>query len=278
MKALFGRKFLEQKNLKEAALFEHKFWLQILGDHSRFIMNSLSQEEISYIKEAQSFIILFDALLEKSHKPLAVDELSAFNQEIYEAVIKIRNFKLTILKHQIEDKIAISLPPTFINHMLNELDEYLGILNFLLNKRTPQTNAFCLHLLWLSDGTGHAETLASDLDMSQKELIHVSQTYAKRFTNLYLRTIEFTGYTRTNIYDFPALNELNKDANDTMTGFKKLLIDLEEAILAKKVLGTLMPLTLDHMFREECYYLTKLSMVSEIKSPNCDPTMPRIEL
>ena len=35
---------------------------------------------------------------------------------------------------------------------------------------------------------------------------------------------------------------------------------------------------INHMIREECYYLTKLSMVSHIKNPECDPTKSRIEV
>lgn len=63
-----------------------------------------------------------------------------------------------------------------------------------------------------------------------------------------------------------------------MSCFKKFLEELKEGIIKKKVLGTLAPLSPDHMFREECYYLTKLSMISDIKEPECDPTKPRIEL
>ena len=33
----------------------------------------------------------------------------------------------------------------------------------------------------------------------------------------------------------------------------------------------------EQMFREECYYLTKLSMVSEIDTTECNPTEPRVE-
>ena len=59
--------------------------------------------------------------------------------------------------------------------------------------------------------------------------------------------------------------------------FKKFLKELEELVRSKKVLGSLQPLLLDHMYREECYYLTKLSFVSEVKAPECDPTKPRQE-
>ncbi|MDD4402872.1 MAG: DUF2935 domain-containing protein [Desulfitobacteriaceae bacterium] len=44
----------------------------------------------------------------------------------------------------------------------------------------------------------------------------------------------------------------------------------------KTVLGIIDPLIPDHMLREECYYLFKLSAVSDVESPTCDPGKPRI--
>jgi hypothetical protein len=41
--------------------------------------------------------------------------------------------------------------------------------------------------------------------------------------------------------------------------------------ISKEALGIIMPLMLDHMYREECYYLTKLAEVSEVKRPECNP-------
>lgn len=266
-----------ENNIKEISLFEHRFWLQILGDHSRFILNSLSPKENHFVHKANEFINLFDNLLAKSCKLISNENLHELNYKAYSAAMKIREFKLIILSKQIEDKIYINLPPTFINHMLNELEEYLTILNDLIKGNIPQISDLNLHLLWLLDGSGHAQTIASTLDMTQKELIKTSKEYSKIFTDLYLRTIEYRGYTRTDICEFPALKKHNIDANEVMSCFKNFLKELETAVQEKKVLGTIYPLMLDHMFREECYYLIKLSMVSNIEAPNCDPTKPRIE-
>lgn len=264
-------------NIKEMVLFEHRFWLQILGDHSRFILNALSPTEESFIETANKFIDIFDDLLKKSHESLSQEDLETLNNQAYSAAMKIREFKLQILTKQITDKISISLPPTFISHMLNELDEYLFILTTLIKGKSPNTRPIHLHLLWLPDGSGHASTIASNLDTTQKELIKRSKEYSKEFNNLYLRTIDYNGYTRTNIFDFPALSKLNYDVSNIMGSFKNFLDALRDAIIDKLVLGTLVPLAADHMHREECYYLTKLSMVSDTKDPNCDPTKPRIE-
>lgn len=102
-------------------LFEHQFWLQILGDHSRFILNALSPKEVSFIQQANEFIDLFDNLLKRSRQPLSKEDIPALNNHAYDAAMKIREFKLSILNRHITGKIAISLSPTFISHMINEL-------------------------------------------------------------------------------------------------------------------------------------------------------------
>ncbi|PQP91160.1 DUF2935 domain-containing protein, partial [Paenibacillus sp. AR247] len=49
--------------MNEEALFEHRFWLQILGDHARFIYNALASKEVKDVQTAASFVQWFDRLL-----------------------------------------------------------------------------------------------------------------------------------------------------------------------------------------------------------------------
>lgn len=264
-------------NIKEMTLFEHQFWLQILGDHSRFILNSLSPNEKYLIKHAKEFKELFDNLLEVSRESLSKEDLKTLNCRAYESAIRLREFKFNLIDKHLKGKIAISLPPTFINHMVNELEEYIFNLVNLIGGNIPSSSPINLHLLWLPDGSGHAASIASDLDPTEKDLIKLSNEYSKKFDNLYLKTIEYNGYTRTGTCHFNALDSLNTTAGKVMVQFKNFLKELKEAVIDNKVLGIITPLILDHMFREECYYLTKLSMVSEISTPECDPRKPRIE-
>lgn len=259
-------------------LFEHHFWLQILGDHSRFILNALAPSEERFINKANLFKDRFDKLLEDSKKILNEENLNKLTIESYNTANELRQFKLNILSNQIVSKIAINLPPTFINHMINELEEYLYILSHYIKNTPLISNALHLHLLWLPDGAGHASYISSAVDFSEKQLIKISNTFCNYFEDLYLKTIEFKGYTRTKIYDFPALNILNEEANMQMVNFKILLERLKEGILKKEILGTLNVLAPDHMFREECYYQTKLSKVSNITPPKCDSTKPRVNV
>jgi hypothetical protein len=163
----------------EKVLFEHQFWLQILGDHSRFIFYSLTSIETEFILTAQEFIILFDRLLEQSRSQLSASELHEFNRNIYDAVVRLREFKLELLGMSIKSDLKSSLPPSFFN---------------------------------------------------------------------------------------------------AIAVFTEFLDSIRDQRMDQKVLGILMPLVADHMTREECYYIWKLSETTDnIRRPDCDPTRPRLE-
>lgn len=270
---------MNSERLRREILFEHRFWLQILGDHSRFILNALSPLEKDSIQEAEHFINIFDQLLDISgNEKLSDSEVHDLTLKAYRYAQEIREFKLHLLKRHLAQKIMIQLPPTFINHMLNELEEYLCILNFIMTKSIPKANPVHHHLLWLLDGAGHAAAIDSSLDDVEKILKEKSRNYASRFEALYQKAVEMAGYLRTKQNNFPALNRFNREAQGEILSFVSFLENIEELQLEKELLGRLDPLIPDHMLREECYYLTKLSEVSEIERPDCNPGKPRIEV
>lgn len=257
-------------------LYEHHFWLQILGDHSRLILNALPVQEDVLIQKSKNFIILFDKLLDMSRKEMSDIKINEFTMQCFKAAQDLKGFKIYIISKQLINKIRINLPPTFINHMLNELNEYLKILNCYINSQPYAPNPLHHHLLWLLDGSGHADGIAAFLDMSEKAQIKKSLQFGKSFRELYLKAIEFKGFTRTGLTDFPALDKLNNDAFFEMDSFKLFLEEIQYQTDEKKLLGTLPPLVTDHMYREECYYQTKLSQTTKIKKPDCDPAKPRM--
>lgn len=111
-----------------------------------------------------------------------------------------------------------------------------------------------------------------EYDFQQK-----SNQFTKQFEHFYLKAIELAGYLRTNINSFPALNRFNHQAEMEIQLFRVFLHELADLRLNDELLGVLTPLMADHMSREECYYLMKLSEVSDVKSPDCYPTRPRLE-
>lgn len=161
---------MDLTNYSEAAIFEHKFWLQVLGDHARFILNALSPKETMTIQKASYFINVFDQLLLEANKQLTEEQLNALTQQAYHYAQEIRLFKLELIKRQLTKDIVIELPPTFINHMVNEVEEYLLVLCFLLAKQIPTTSSVYQHLVWLLDAGGHAAAIDSGLDAVEKKL------------------------------------------------------------------------------------------------------------
>ena len=112
---------------EKTARFEHCFWLQILGDHSRFIYEALAPVQKEEIEKTSIFIRVFDALLDQAKSSDSMQLTAKAEAE----VIKLREFKLELLRKHLIGKIKIHLSPTFFNHMINELEEYLRILKHL---------------------------------------------------------------------------------------------------------------------------------------------------
>ena len=265
-------------NYTAAVLFEHRFWLQVLGDHARFIKDSLSPDERDEIQSAEYFINIFDQLLIQARQPLTDVKIDALNREAFRYAKEIRAFKLDLIKQHLVGDIKIELPPTFLNHMVNEVDEYLRVLGYLMqNQALPVSHPVHHHLIWLLDAAGHASAITGSLDMVEKRLMETSDTFNQHFEEYYIKAVEMAGYMRTSLKQFPALSRFNFQVEAEIVYFKLFLRELLEMEMSNKVLSTLSPLMPDHMLREECYYLIKLAQSSEVKMPDCDPTRPRVE-
>lgn len=246
-------------NYLQHAVFEHRFWLRILKDHSQFIHDSLYPSETEDIKRANSFIQKFSQLLAYVNSIDANNAVS-FSLTVDEAVTQLKQFKFYILRKQLSGNINIHLSPTFINHMVNELEEYQNVLSYLKKGEVPPIfHELHHHLLWLLDASGHAGIIHDDLDSVERRLRQKSTTFAQHFEQFYLKAVELTGYLRSNIDSFPALTRFNQDVDLEMKLFKTFLRELEEMELSAEVLGTFTALMADHMLREEQYYLSKLA-------------------
>jgi hypothetical protein len=259
---------------ERTARFEHRFWLQILGDHSRFIFEALAPVQEAEINMASNFIVIFDTLLERAKS----DDLSSLTIEAEAEVMNLREFKLELIRKHLIGKIKIHLSPTFLNHMVNELEEYVRILNHLKSGEVPPIyHELHHHLLWLLDAAGHSEAISSNLDGVEKILKEKSNLFRNGFEGFYLKAVELAGYLRTGLTTFPALSRMNVDTQLEIKLFQNFLSELEELELSKQALGTFAPLMADHMFREECYYLMKLAESASLELPNCDPAKPRLK-
>lgn len=261
----------------ENILTEHRFWLQIMGDHSRFIFFSLSPIETEHLQRSQDFIISFDQILEQVNNSTSNEELELINKQIQPLILQFRDYKLLLLSLTLTSNIKIHLSSSIINDMVNELEEYLTILHIIQSNNKILFHSLHYHLLWLTDAIGHAATVLANLDFTEKDLIDKASIYEMQFADLLLKSKMMYGCLRTQLEDFPSLHRLNKQAETLVISFKDFLENLRDQRMDGQVLGTLSPLMADHMAREECYYLWKLSQTAGLtKRPDCDPSKPRI--
>ncbi|HET6871890.1 MAG TPA: DUF2935 domain-containing protein, partial [Sporolactobacillaceae bacterium] len=247
-------------------------------DHSRFVHDALGAEETAYIQNAKAFIETFDYLLEEARSQSTYDDLVQLSIRAKEAALALRLFKLEILKRQTTKPLKFHLTPTFLSHMVNELEEYLLVLEPLTHGECPPIiHEIHHHLLWLSDAYGHSGAIHDLLDGTEIVLKETTSNYTLLFKNLYLKAEEMAGLLRTGLTTFPALNRFNREVDLKMSLFRSFLSELKEWELSNEVLDILSPLMADHMGREECYYLIKLAEASGVTSfPDCDPTSPRV--
>lgn len=262
---------------ENGALFEHRFWLQILGDHARFIIQALPYSESQEIARAQRFISIFDELLRQARSANGSEDIRGLNQAAYSETIALRQFKLHLLTRQLSNTLTMSLPPTFFNHMLNELEEYVRILQALLAGRPVPVYAPLHHeLLWLLDAAGHAGTFVMSFDRVEADLLQKSYAFERTFRDLYLKAVELAGFARTMLQSYPAMERFHRQVDWEMALFRKFLAEIEEMELSGEALDTISPLIPDHMGREECYFLLKLAQSGAVAAPDCDPTKPRV--
>src|SRR5690606_22446311 len=273
-KAYFKGDLSVNRTFNQEALFETQFWMQILADHSKFLHDSFAPNEEERIAKAKHFEMTFHQLLESTDQFTNTQAFITIMNEGRDAARELRIFKLEIIKAQLVGEINISLTPSFINHMVNELDEWLRVSSFLVEgKNVPPTHALHHHLIWLLDAAGHAGGIVSKLDRVEKDLYKKSEKFVKEWEDFYVKAVEMVGFLRTSQYEFPALSRFNNDVELEMKIFKGFLEELEDMQLNKEILGVLTPLMADHMAREECYYLIKLAeSTKEINPPNCNPT------
>lgn len=259
--------------------YELIFWVQIMGDHSRFIKGSLMPDASNLVMVAENFIHLFDKLLDKVRQGSNINHDGDLIGEITTGVLSLREFKRELLSERLRNLPSTSLTPTFYNHMLNELERFLTVLTVGTPEGLTKENILGEHLLWSLDASGHAAALAGDLDKVEYCLRAEAKKFIKYFDELYIKAVELTGYYRSNPPVVqPVLEAFNLEIVKVMQDFMGYLDEIKEKIINNRVLSRLSPLIPDHMYREECYYLHKVAGSQPgIPKPECDPGRPRVE-
>lgn len=206
---------------------------------------------------------------------------------LLEVVISVLNLKKEVFAQLLVGEIIIHISPTFINHMLNEITDFLLTLSqylefdfeqlskeYNLQPLPTRDETLLNHHLWLLDAEGHIAILQNRLDPIEKESFKRSKKLRKKLKGLFIRAMEFIGYQRAT-QSFPALEELDILSMESIREMIELLEECERKVKNKEKLGTIMPLLVDHMIREEAYYLAKILGSGGLEAVKIDPRRER---
>jgi hypothetical protein len=257
---------------------ELRFWTQIMGDHARFIKNSLAPDQINFNLVTDNFMHIFDRFYEKVAHLDENKEPIRLITDINAAVLSFRDFKKELLSARLQNQPVTSLGPTFYNHMLNELEDFLKLLAEFEAGKSCEESILGQHLLWILDASGHAAILGGALDKVEFQLRKTVNAFEKDFDHLYIKVVELIGFFRSKPPAAgPALERYNLEAAAAIQKFMEFLMEMRQGVIKQKVLGRLLPLEPDHMWREECYYLLKIAEATPgYPKPDCDPGRPRV--
>lgn len=251
-------------NIKEEILF----WTEIMRDHSEFQFTNLSPKEVEYIAQTQYYMQLFESL---HHEVKGMDSNSApmdeanLIQRNMTALLNFIQFKRILVYRLMTCEIELGMPPSFLNHMINEAMEYYRVL-CMVQSTIPINGALeniRLHNVWLPDASGHASTVSAELDPTEEKMIKRADYFVKRFDSLFKKAVEmYQIFERTGLQDGSLTyfnEEVRKEIEDFIFFLEEIKIGRERCFLqATGVFGPLMP---DHMIREEKYYLYRIKLL-----------------
>lgn len=253
---------------------ENRFWLQVFGDKARIVHKELFPTETDLVARADAFIPLFDNLLAEA---AAGENQVDVNRKAYPIVQDFRHFLLVIIRTQISEKSAIGILPDYLGVYVNESELYLSYLYAAMQGAPFTMNALEVALVWTLNAYLGAVHLEDNLGTAFVDFKTKATDYSHGFLILYLRAQILDGFLRTGLKHFPMLDAFYNDLANHMTKYAEFVVDIIQLTEKRTFVGTLSLLDLDDLYRILCYVMKKLSEVSSIRPPACDPTAPRRE-
>jgi hypothetical protein len=260
------------------AVEEIYFWSGILENHAEFFLTNLSFRETEFNKSAQYYKNTFTNLHTEAQAMLPTANPASESMLIRRTlplVFSFIQFKRLALAHLLQCRIELGLPPTFVNHMINEAEEFYRILceYGTAQKPHPVLENIHLHKIWLPDAAGHAASIASDLDPTETVYIKEAEEFKNSFEHLYIKAVELGLMLERTCLSDGSLDHFNNEVERKINDFIGFLENVRERRARCRILGVLKPLVPDHMIREEKYFIAKIQAVKQniLKTPLQSP-------
>lgn len=237
------------------------FWTSVMRDHATFQMNALPSKETQFIERTAYFINFFQ---------MAYDEIESEHDykklypRLVQGLMSFIEHKKCILKSLLTCNLAFNLPPSAINHQINEANMFLMMLTAPPPKQYDKTMRAMLLAerlkLWNTDIMGHAALIASFVEPAEQLYIDEANSYKMLFGKLTLKASEVQMMLmHTGLAD-GALMLLAEETIQKITEFSCFCEKVKELRSRCKLMatGTFNPLVPDHFNREHSYWIDKI--------------------
>lgn len=235
-------------------LDHYHVWLRILQDHMMFIYERTKV----HADKALQYFNLLDSLKNTVAED-AVGGIAQFNDNVIDAVETVRNFKREILSELLAGDRTVLLPPTFLSHMLSELEHFRFVIYYMrVHGEMPPVHHLNEHKLWLLDIEGHLQSIEDTLDPVDKLLRKRLTKQKKMFGKLHMKALEFIGYIKHGVEGGNQLLQIDNESRDAVILYLNLVNEIRQLRSDNLALGVIDEGMLLHMIFEEIYYLRQL--------------------
>lgn len=244
------------------------FWLRVLQDHMIFISARSQKYKRNAEEHLQRAVNLKKAAFNNNFSEYGT--YKRYNAAVIQLIENIRTFKISLLNQLTNEPgdPVVLLPPTFISHMLNELEKFRYIAHSIqVTGALPPVYSLNEHEVWLIDIAGHLGAIKDNLDDVEKIMRHQLCKHKKVFKGLHAKSIELIGYLRHQVVPRNSLDLLTSQAQVETLVYLHLVKEILDLVKEKHMLGIMDKRMLTHMIFEEIYYLKKLEESSHSYDP-----------
>lgn len=177
----------------------------------------------------------------KNNNLFIINKINNINKKTIPIINNFISFKEQILDRILKNNLYTKNYPLFIIHIINEARMYLRLLIRIDSNQTINNSLYEQELFWNDIMKEHALFIRGELDPTEEKLINEANNYSIIFEDI------LDNYSNNKEELF------NKSINIT-NKYKIFNSNLLENITNNKIKSVMLPILLDHTYRELNYY------------------------
>lgn len=254
------------------SLDEIQFWSRIMKEHALFLSLGFTHDQKNLVAEAQHYINVFERVEEKLSKfsqNSDIQQVKAFNTEVYQHAVNIWAFKRKVLGLTLRCEIISNNYPLLVDHISREAAYFANRLKELNQGiLAPRPDAIIKeNVFFLRIMADHAKFIGHLLDPSERKLVDQAREFSHDFDQLLFQAMDLDSM-RPQSETKPILSQFldqNRVSVKSLRDFKKTARELIEACRIK---SNIHPLLADHTFREAERFLEIIDLYEATLNKN----------